>query len=94
MLITSVGTSATMTVSRGFLESCERILDERDAITNLREWLLDLRDFRERKVYASRLLSHPAPLDRVRTLRTQRVPPAWRRIKQPPGRFAFYQGAF
>jgi hypothetical protein len=52
-------------------------------------WLIA--EQRERRRQAS--LEGQRPLERIDG-EPQYVPPAWRRCMQPPGRFAFYQGAF
>jgi hypothetical protein len=52
-------------------------------------WLIA--EQREKRRQAS--LEGQRPVERIDG-EPQYVPPAWRRCMQPPGRFAFYQGAF
>lgn len=77
-----------------------RLLDRMDAQLNLRELIADLNNAKAASREFADFLSGHRPVERVRGLRVGQLNYRWNTnhrnplIKQPPRRFAFYQGSF
>jgi hypothetical protein len=87
----TAGSTTTVIASTAMIRTVRYVVETTNCTPrfSVDSWLIA--EQREKRRLAS--LEGQRPLERIDG-EPQYVPPAWRRCMQPPGRFAFYQGAF